>query len=80
MNKLLDSFLEYECPWHDTAIFGKKTGHKVCLKLDSLFCDNCGIWDLNRINRVISCLPSLDDSILHQRLVLLKEYYEKQTA
>jgi len=74
MNKLLDSFLDLKCPWHDT---------KISIQNETLFCMNCdgpegaGNWDINRINTLLADADAVWINRI-ERLKKLKEYYEKQ--
>ena len=77
MNKLLDSFLDLKCPWHNT---------KISIRNETLFCMKCdaemfsgGNWNINRINDLLAAAATgafSQNGI--ERLKKLKEYYEKQ--
>ena len=74
MNKLLDSFLDLKCPWHDT---------KIRIQNETLFCMKCdaealsGNWNINRINTLLAATEPVWINRI-ERLKKLKEYYEKQ--
>ena len=83
MNKLLDSFLDLKCPWHDT---------KISIQNETLFCKNCdgpegaGNWDINRINYLLKQVTNERPatgrgrrSALQEKLLLLKEYYDEKS-
>jgi hypothetical protein len=68
MKKLIGSFIEKKCPWHDLRLTGL-----------GLNCEKCGLWLEERVIRSTSAaarqyLPG----ILEDNLQTLKEYYDEK--
>jgi|694.fasta_scaffold04876_41 hypothetical protein len=72
--KLLESFLDHKCPWHNKEL---DDNSKI------LFCNVvvttgqycCGIWDNHRVNTILGRIKIQGSA--YKRLLKIKEYYEK---